>query len=310
MIKLFEQLEDIDIDSEHSMAEHSYFKAGGKAEIFIQPHTAEAAADVAAICHEQNIPLEILGRGSNVLVADKGIPGVTLMFGPKMSKASVCGDQLFLEAGVRISEACALAAKNSLTGLEFACGIPGSVGGALRMNAGAYDGCFENIVVRTQYIDREGKMGWVEGAEHEYGYRESVFTKKGWTATQTVLQLQPGDRAEIYPLMAENARKRRESQPLEEASAGSAFKRPSGYFAGKLISDAGLRGYRLGSCGVSDKHAGFIVNYGKAKASEIMSVFIKVQDEVEGQFGVLLEPEIQFIGDWSGEPMVKKEKCS
>ncbi|HHU07095.1 MAG TPA: UDP-N-acetylmuramate dehydrogenase [Clostridiaceae bacterium] len=310
MIKLFEHLEDIDISAEHSLAEHTYFKAGGKAEIFIQPHTAEAAADVIAICHEQGIPLEILGRGSNVLIADKGIPGVTLMFGSRMSQASACGDQLFLEAGVRIAEACALAARNLLTGLEFACGIPGSIGGALRMNAGAYDGCFENIVVRTQYVDREGIMGWVEGAEHEYGYRESIFIRNRWIATQTVLQLQPGNRTEIYPLMAENARKRRESQPLEVASAGSAFKRPSGYYAGKLISDAGFKGYRLGSCGVSGKHAGFIVNYGKAKASEIMAVFIKVQDEVEARFGIHLEPEIQFIGDWSGEPMVRREKRS
>ncbi len=308
MIKLFEHLEDIDIHTDHSMAEHTYFRAGGPTEILIEPHTAEAAADVIAICHEQNIPLEIMGRGSNVLVADKGIPGVTLMFGGKMAKSAACGDQLFLEAGVRISEACALAARNSLTGLEFACGIPGSIGGALRMNAGAYDGCFENIVIRTQYVDREGTLGWVEGAEHEYGYRESVFIKNCWTVTQTVLQLKKGDRSEIYPLMAEYARKRRESQPLEEASAGSAFKRPSGYYAGKLISDAGLRGYRLGSCGVSGKHAGFIVNYGKAKASEIMSVFIKVQDEVKDKFGVDLEPEIQFIGDWSGERMVRTGK--
>lgn len=161
MIKLFEHLEDIDIHTDHSMAEHTYFRAGGPAEILIEPHTIEAAADVIAICHEQNIPLEIMGRGSNVLVADKGIPGVTLMFGGKMAKsAPPAAINYFWRRGCASQRLVPWRPGNSLTGLEFACGIPGSIGGALRMNAGAYDGCFENIVIRTQYVDREGTLGW------------------------------------------------------------------------------------------------------------------------------------------------------
>ena len=214
-------------------------------------------------------------------MADRGLPGVTLLLASKMARYDVAGDQLFLQAGLSIAEACALAARNSLTGLEFACGIPGSIGGALRMNAGAYDGSFQNLVIRTQYIDQTGTMGWVEGDEHEHAYRSSVFANNNWIITQTVLQLAKGERQAIYRRMAENARKRRESQPLEYASGGSAFKRPAGNFAGKLITEAGLKGLRMGSCGVSKKHAGFIVNYGKAKSSEIMAVFIKVQDEVK-----------------------------
>ncbi|HHV42337.1 MAG TPA: UDP-N-acetylmuramate dehydrogenase [Clostridiaceae bacterium] len=305
-LKFFTDLTDLEIRTNHPLAEYTHFKTGGPAEILICPYTAEAIADVVTICQEQEIPLQVLGRGCNVLVSDKGIPGVTLLLASKMAKCDVSGDQLFVEAGLRIAEACALAAKNSLTGLEFACGIPGSIGGALRMNAGAYDGSFDKIVIGTQYVDAQGVMGWVEGAEHEFDYRASVFAKNGWIITQTVLQLEQGDRLKIYGQMAENARKRRESQPLEYASGGSAFKRPHGNYASKLITEAGLKGYRMGSCGVSEKHAGFIVNYGKAKSSEIMAVFINVQDEVEKQYGIVLEPEVQFIGDWSDQPMVRR----
>lgn len=305
LINFFENLEELDLYPDYNLAEYSYFKAGGAAELLVLPHSPEAAADVVGICHEQSIPLQILGRGSNVLISDKGIPGVTMIFGRQMSKFIVSEDELYLEAGVRISEACAIAARHSLSGLEFACGIPGSIGGALRMNAGAYDSCFENIVTRSQYIEQDGTMGWVEGDEHQFAYRSSVFIKEGKIASQTVLQLKKSCRSEIYEQMSEYARRRRKSQPLEYPSGGSAFKRPLGYYAGKLISDAGLQGLRLGNCGVSAKHAGFIVNYGKAKAADIMAVFIRVQDEVKEKFAVDLEPEIQFIGDWSGEKMVR-----
>ncbi|MDI9461296.1 MAG: UDP-N-acetylmuramate dehydrogenase [Saccharofermentanales bacterium] len=304
-LDFFTNLTDIEIKVDYPLAEYTHFRTGGPAEILIQPQTAESAADVVAICREQDIPLQVLGKGCNVLVADRGIPGVTLLLAGKLARYDVAGDQLFLQAGLRIAEACALAARNSLAGLEFACGIPGSIGGALRMNAGAYDGSFQNLVVRTQYIDRSGMLGWVERDEHDFSYRSSVFAGNDWIITQTVLQLEKGERRAIYQQMAENARKRRESQPLEYASGGSAFKRPAGYFAGKLITEAGLKGLRMGSSGVSEKHAGFIVNYGKAKSSEIMAVFIKVQDEVKKQFGIDLEPEVEFIGDWSGEPMAR-----
>ena len=221
MLDYFTNLTDIEIKIDYPLEEYTHFRTGGPAEILIQPQTAEAAADIVAICHEQDIPLQVVGKGCNVLVADRGIPGVTLLLASKMARYDVAGDQLFLQAGLSIAEACALAARNSLTGLEFACGIPGSIGGALRMNAGAYDGSFQNLVIRTQYIDQTGTMGWVEGDEHEHAYRSSVFANNNWIITQTVLQLEKGERQAIYCRMAENARKRRESQPLEYAVAAA-----------------------------------------------------------------------------------------
>ncbi len=282
------------------LAERVYFRAGGAAEALYAPLDSDELAVVLQYAYSEKIPVNILGRGANVLVSDRGLPGLTVCLVDHWHKIKLVDDNcLLVEAGANICEVAAAAARHNLSGMEFACGIPGTVGGTTRMNAGAYDGQVGDCISYVEYLDETGKLQRKEAKDLNFGYRHSYFADHPQSLILRVAySLQPGERQEIYAAMNELQLRRRTVQPLELASAGSAFKRPEGMFAGKLISDAGLKGWRSGQAGISARHAGFIVNYGGATANEIKAVFDHVKAEVARQFDVELEAEVRFIGDW------------
>ena len=284
------------------LASLSHFGSGGPAECLVRPHSLDAVIHVARTCLLQDIPLYVLGQMSNVLVSDKGIPGVTMLLTQDVADVQVSGVTVRAEAGIWLSRLSALAAAHGLSGLEFACGIPGTLGGSILINAGAYNGQFSEIVTATTYLNERGDVCVARGDEHEFGYRTSRFESGGELILSCEMRLVQSESGDIYRNMAELAKKRRDSQPLADKSCGSAFKRPPGHFAGKLISDSGLKGYTGRHAGVSPKHAGFIVNYGNAASQDIADVFIHVQQEVARQTGVLLEPEVRFAGEFDRQP--------
>ena len=229
-----------------SLSRFTTFRVGGPADVLIIPSSVEELAAALQFCDENDLPVEIIGRGSNVLISDLGVRGVTISISDGLSCLRFVrgANQITAGAGCTMTALAAYAARNRLTGLEFACGIPGSVGGAVLMNAGAYDGAVEHVVLRTKWFDFEGNEHEIGRSDHQFGYRHSVFKETKGVIAQVVFQLQPGERNDIYKKMADVQFQRREKQPIEFASAGSAFKRPEGYYAGKLIADSGLRGYR------------------------------------------------------------------
>lgn len=278
------------------MKKHTTFRIGGPARLFCLPASASQLAETIAACDKAGAPWYILGNGSNVLVSDDGYEGVVIQLFRNLDAARVEGCLMELEAGVLLVKAAHLAAKAGLTGLEFASGIPGTLGGALVMNAGAYGGEMKDVVKEAVVMNREGKILHLSREELELGYRTSVIARKGYVVLSVLLELREGDSAEIEARMQELKAARTGKQPLEYASAGSTFKRPEGYFAGKLIMDAGLRGYRRGDAEVSEKHCGFVINRGEATAEEVMSLIRHVQAEVKRQFGVELEMEVKMLG--------------
>ena len=280
------------------MNTHTTFRVGGPADYFVEPANSDEIVRIVAAARAANVPLTLLGNGSNVVVSDRGIRGLVLYVGSEFARISLQGNQITVQAGAQLASVAAFAARHSLSGLEFASGIPGTVGGAVMMNAGAYEHCMSEVVIQTEFVDNDLKIKTVCGDEHGFGYRKSRFSGQDNIILGTVLQLKLDDSAAIYERMAELAKRRRTSQPLEFPSAGSAFKRPAGYYAGKLISDCGLKGCRIGGAEVSTKHAGFIINIGGATADDIRRLFLHVQAEVYDQAGVILEPEVRFIGDW------------
>lgn len=283
---------------------HTSFRVGGPADLFLSPGDPEEIAAAAAYCRDTGLPLTVLGNGSNVVISDQGIRGLVLSIGPHMARlAFQAGDgpdtaRLRAEAGAMLAAAAAAAARNGWSGLEFASGIPGSVGGAVYMNAGAYERCMEDVVVRTEYLDREGAFRQAEGPAHRFAYRHSLFMDEGGILLATVFRLSAGDPAAIAGAVSGFAARRRRSQPLEYPSAGSVFKRPPGLFAGKLIEECGLKGCRIGGAQVSVKHAGFIVNTGGATAADIAAMVDHVRETVLRRAGVVMECEIRFVGDW------------
>ncbi len=251
------------------------------------------AVDFAIV---KDLPYYILGKGSNVLFADEGYPGVVIEIGAGMEKVERTGDTgIRAQAGVSLSALAVFAAREGLSGLEFAGGIPGTLGGAVTMNAGAYGGEMKDVIVSAKVMDEEGVVQELSCEELQLGYRTSIVQKKQLVVLEAEFLLKPGTTEEIQNTMKELNAKRREKQPLEYPSAGSTFKRPEGYFAGKLIEDAGLRGYRVGDAQVSEKHCGFVVNRGKATCAEVLQLIKDVQKEVKEQFGVQLEPEVRII---------------
>lgn len=281
------------------LAAYCSFKVGGPADYFLAPRSkAElTAAYRAAVAAE--LPIFVLGRGSNVLIADRGVRGLTLYLGALQEELRlIAATGIYVDAGFSLAAVAAFAARHDLSGLEFAAGIPGSLGGAVLMNAGAYDGMMADRVVRVRALDRQGDLHTYERDELDYGYRHSRFMQSGEVVVGAELALQPGESTAIYAKMRELQAKRRASQPLELPSAGSAFKRPEGYFAGKLISDCGLKGYRGQGCSVSAKHAGFIVKDGAATAEDLRALFMTVHERVLSETSVRLVPEVRFCGDW------------
>lgn len=274
---------------------HTSFKIGGAADIFITPETKEQLVSVLSCCKECGIPVFIIGNGSNLLVSDSGIDGAVISLS-KMNTISVNGCEITCLAGAVLSAVCRAALSSSLTGAEFAYGIPGTAGGALYMNAGAYGGEMAGIIKDADYVTKNGSSGTLSAKDMRLGYRTSVFKNSDMIITRLTLTLKKGDKAEIEEKMKELARKRREKQPLEYPSAGSTFKRPEGYFAGTLIEKNGLKGTAVGGAAVSEKHAGFIINTGSATCGDVTALIKQVQQTVLKGDGVLLEPEVIQIG--------------
>lgn len=275
---------------------HTTFRIGGAAKYFAVPKNEEEIMEAVDFAIVKDLPYYILGKGSNVLFADEGYPGVVIEIGAGMEKVERIGDTgIRAQAGVSLSALAAFAAREGLSGLEFAGGIPGTLGGAVTMNAGAYGGEMKDVIVSAKVMDEEGAVQELSCEELQLGYRTSIVQKKQLVVLEAEFLLKPGTTEEIQNTMKELNAKRREKQPLEYPSAGSTFKRPEGYFAGKLIEDAGLRGYRVGDAQVSEKHCGFVVNRGKATCAEVIQLIEDVQKEVKEQFGVQLELEVRII---------------
>ncbi|NLU49398.1 MAG: UDP-N-acetylmuramate dehydrogenase [Syntrophomonadaceae bacterium] len=279
------------------MARHTTFQIGGPADVMVFPTGVEQVRAVVAWCQARNIPFLIMGRGSNLLVRDKGIRGVVLKLGEEFRKVNILGEQVEAQAGVLLAELSDMTAAAGLSGLEFAEGIPGSLGGAIYMNAGAYGGEMRDVVEQVEAMSEDGYVRVFSGRELGFGYRNSVFQRNGCIILSARLTLKKGDQGEIRARMRELARRRREKQPLELPSAGSAFKRPEGYYVGPLVEKLGLKGYRIGGAEISRKHAGFIVNTGGATASHVLALISLVQDRAREQFGVNLEPEMRIVGE-------------
>ena len=286
------------IREEEPMAGHTTFRVGGPAEVFV---TVDDAAQLEKVIRYLNIaqwPYFILGNGSNLLVGDKGYRGVVIRLGSGFEKVETDGERLIAGAAALLARAARTAMENNLTGLEFASGIPGSVGGGVRMNAGAYDGEMRQVVENVRVMYKDGSILDLDNDTMEFGYRSSALKNRPYVVTEVTMRLKNGNREAILARMEELAVSRRAKQPLEYASAGSTFKRPEGFFAGKLIMDADLRGARIGGARVSDKHCGFIINDGTATAADIAELIEMVTDTVKEKFGVRLEPEVITLGDF------------
>lgn len=295
--ELREQLSEEIILLNEPMQNHTTFKIGGPVDMLICPHTTEEIKLIIKYCSIHQLPLMILGMGSNVLVRDKGIRGIVIKLGNNFSSWQIEDEQIYAQAGLRLSELAKKAAQHALTGLEFAEGIPGSVGGAVLMNAGAYGGEMQDIIIAVEAIDPAGDFRTFSQQELGFAYRHSIFQENHYTVLAARMQLNSGIKEEIYARMQQHAFSRREKQPLEYPSAGSTFKRPPGYFVGPLVEELNLKGYRIGGAEVSSKHAGFIVNRGGASAEDVLNLINKIQLEARAKFGVDLHPEIRIVGE-------------
>lgn len=279
------------------MSKHTTFRIGGNAEVFVSPKISQVA-DIIKLAKEYEIPVTIIGNGSNLLVGDKGIPGLVLSFGKDAEEIQVDGSCMIVSAGALLTKIAAEAAKRSLTGFEFAAGIPGTLGGAIVMNAGAYGGEIKDVLISATVLTPEGEVLELSNGELDLSYRHSCVPENGYIVLEAVLEFMPGEEAVIREKMAELKKSRVEKQPLEYPSAGSTFKRPEGYFAGKLIQDAELRGYTVGGAQVSEKHCGFVVNKGNATAADVLQLIEDVKKNVYDKFQVELEPEVKMIGEF------------
>jgi len=290
-------LEEEQCYTEESMSRHVTFRTGGPADYYVKP-SRKQIPEIIALCKQYEIPWIVIGNGSNLLVGDRGIRGLVMEIGKYMDQVTVEGNRVTAEAGALLSAAARCAANHELTGMEFASGIPGSIGGAVVMNAGAYGGEMKQIVKKVTVLTPEGKEKELSLEELELGYRHSCIPERNYIVLQAELELRQGVLTEIEERMTELRNQRNSKQPLEYPSAGSTFKRPEGYFAGKLIQDAGLRGYQVGGAQVSEKHCGFVINKERATAAQIRQLISDVQDRVEEQFGVRLETEVKLIGEF------------
>jgi UDP-N-acetylmuramate dehydrogenase len=281
------------------MEHHTTLHIGGEADYFVAPSQAGEIRAVILLCRQYAIPYYIIGNGSNLLVSDRGFRGMIIKLGENFSKITVGGKGMITaQAGILLSRLANEAAKQSLTGFEFASGIPGTLGGAVAMNAGAYGGEMKQCVAGATVMDKTGEIYELDKEKLELGYRSSILQRKGLYLLEASIQLTEGDRQQIFDKMQELNSLRREKQPLDQYSAGSTFKRPQGYYTGKLIQDAGLRGYQVGGAAVSEKHCGFVINKKNATAKEFMTCVQDVIRIVEDKYGVRLEPEVKFLGEF------------
>lgn len=311
---------------EEPLAKHTTFQIGGPAEFLLLPETNNQVASLVKLCRESNMPFYVIGNGSNLLVSDKGYRGIIIKIGQCMSNIIVqaynkkneniqdsprletnafdapnCEEPFYLVkagAGVLLSKLANEIAEHELTGFEFASGIPGSLGGAVTMNAGAYDGEMKDSIIGATVVDQLGNIMYLNKEELQLGYRKSIIQEKNYIVLDASFAFAPGVKEEIRNKMNDLNGRRRDKQPLEYPSAGSTFKRPEGYFAGKLIMDSDLRGYQVGNAQVSEKHCGFVINKGGATATDVMTLITDVRRIVFDKFGVMLEPEVRLLGDF------------
>lgn len=279
------------------MSRHTTFRIGGPADIYVTPEIAQVP-EIMRLAQEYQIPVTIVGNGSNLLVGDNGIRGVVLSLAKPAEGIQIEGTRMRIAAGTLLSKAAAEAANHSLVGLEFAAGIPGSLGGAIVMNAGAYGGEMKDVVVSAKVLTPESEVKELSLEELELSYRHSCIPEKDYVVLEATVELTPGKEEDIRAIMADFKGRRIDKQPLEYPSAGSTFKRPEGYFAGKLIQDANLRGYTVGGAQVSEKHCGFVINKGGATAADVVTLIENVKEKVSEQFQVELEPEVKMIGEF------------
>ncbi len=279
------------------MAYHTSFKTGGPADVFVKPHNIAGLMQILQCCKRMEIPLLVVGNCTNLIVRDKGFRGVVVQIMDNMNSYNITGEEITAESGILLSRLARIALENELTGLEFAEGIPGTLGGAVAMNAGAYDGEMSFVVKQTEYLRPDGQICFLDHQQHSFGKRSSFIQTDGGVVLKTIISLKKGDRERISAKMAEYRTKRREKQPLELPSAGSIFKRPEGNFAGKLVQDCGLRGKRIGGAEVSCLHCGFIVNIGNASSTNVITLIKSIQDRVYAEFGVQLQTEVKIVGE-------------
>lgn len=279
------------------LSRHTTFRVGGPADLFLTPDIAQLPR-VMEIISAQEVPVTVIGNGSNLLIGDRGIRGVVIEIGRQMAQISVAGECLTAQAGALLSKAAGEAYRSALSGMEFSAGIPGSTGGAVVMNAGAYGGEMKDVITRVKVLSDSGSILELDSSEMDFSYRHSCVAENGYLVLEASFLLQKADPADILKKMEELKERRISKQPLEYPSAGSTFKRPPGYFAGKLIMDAGLAGFSVGGAAVSAKHCGFVINRGNAAAADILAVIRHVQKEVKEQFGVELETEVKMLGEF------------
>lgn len=277
------------------LKEHTTFKTGGKARYLISPRSAGEIKFIISLCNEHHLNWYIIGRGSNIIVSDKGFNGLIIKIQDDFNDIEVDGENMNVQSGALLSQIAITALEHDLTGLEFAAGIPGSLGGAVVMNAGAYDGEMSQIVKGLRAVNSRGDFVYLEKEDLKFGYRNSLFKQESYVILEVDLKLKKGNHEEIQAKMKEFSERRKEKQPLRYPSAGSVFKRPEGYFAGKLIEDAGLKGLRIGDAQVSPLHAGFIVNLGQATSQDILDLIAVIKNTVYEKFGVQLEEEVKIL---------------
>ena len=283
--------------AQEPMAKHTSFRIGGPADVLAQPADEAELAALLKRAAEHAVPVTLIGNGSNLLVRDKGIRGLVIKLSNSFSDMKALGNELTFGSGISLAMASKKAASLSLSGLEFAVGIPGTIGGAVYMNAGAYDGEMAKVVTSVRVMDREGKISELKASELAFAYRHTALQNSGLIVTSVTVSLQPGEEESIKAKMDDFSQRRIAKQPLELPSAGSMFKRPPGYFAGTLIEQTGLKGYTVGGAQVSQKHAGFVVNVGGATAKDVLQLISDVQSKVFAAHGVRLEPEVLVLGE-------------
>ena len=284
--------------TDEPMCDHTTFKIGGKADVFVSIINEHEILRLLDLLRSRQIPFFILGNGSNILVSDEGYRGVIIEIGSAYSGVRMLDDIVIAKAGTTMAKLSHFAMENDLTGLEFASGIPGTVGGGIIMNAGAYGGEMRQITYRVKAVTPSGEVIYLSNADMEFEYRNSKAKKEGYIILQAEFRLHRGEKSVIEGIMRDLAKKRRDKQPLEYPSAGSTFKRPQGYYAGKLIADAGLKGLSVGGAQVSEKHAGFLINRGSATAADMYELINQVRTKVKEAYSVVLEPEVIFLGEF------------
>ncbi len=306
--KVYNELLDIvgkeNIMMDEPMKKHVSFRVGGPADILVRPINEEQLKEILLYIKSEEIPYLIIGNGSNLLVRDGGIRGVVVELSDNFSDFKIDGNKIEIKAGALLSRIGNAALRAELKGFEFASGIPGTFGGALAMNAGAYGGEIKDIVKTVKVMDKDGNILELSNEEMHFGYRRSTIVEKGYVALSAVVELEKGNYDDIKATMDDLRDRRTSKQPLNFASAGSTFKRPEGYFAGKLIQDSGLKGLSIGDAQVSEKHSGFVINRGNATAKELLDLMFAVKSTVNAKFGVMLEEEVKIVG----EDPVKEEE--